>query len=208
MAADDRLIIIKERLPYDELLGLYALCDVIISLHRSEGLGLIPLEAMRFGCPAVATGWSGNMTYMNHSNSALVRFSFRATDAGSMYYSPKSTGLHSFWAEPDVEHAAALLRWLEADRGALAAMSAAAERDAAEYNRRALQADFIDDIAALCARRHLLARRDFAKLQERISLAVAELDWRGKTRLEQFTDRLRWRAQAVAGAFGRRASAR
>ena len=207
-AEDDRLILIKDRLPYDELLGLYALCDVTISLHRSEGLGLIPLEGMRLGRPAVATGWSGNMTYMTHANSALVRFSFRAIDDASMYYSPRSTGIHSFWAEPDLEHAAALLRWLSSDRDALAAMSAAAARDAAEYNHRALQAAFIDEVVALHARRHLVSTRNFDRLFDAISSAIEDLAWRGKTRSEQFAARLRWRTQAVARALGIGESAR
>lgn len=207
-AEDARLVLIKDRLPYDELLGLYAVCDVVISLHRSEGLGLIPLEAMRLGRPAVATGWSGNMTYMSHANSALVRFSFRATDDNSMHYSPQSTGMHSFWAEPDLEHAAALLRWLANDRQALADLSAAAVRDSAEYNRRALRADFIDEVVALHARRHLLPDHDFKVSLARISSAVADLDWRRKTPMGRLAARLRWRAQALFRTFGRLGQAR
>jgi glycosyltransferase involved in cell wall biosynthesis len=47
-------------------------CDSYISLHRSEGFGLTMAEAMYFSKPVIATGYSGNLEFMNEENSFLV----------------------------------------------------------------------------------------------------------------------------------------
>ena len=38
--------------------ALIACADIVLSLHRSEGFGLVPAEAMLLGKPVVATDWS------------------------------------------------------------------------------------------------------------------------------------------------------
>ena len=55
--------------------GLMAAADIVISLHRSEGFGLVPAQAMALGKPVIATAWSGNLDFMNKNNSALVSYS-------------------------------------------------------------------------------------------------------------------------------------
>ena len=85
--------------------ALTAACDCYVSLHRSEGFGLGLAEAMAYGKPTIATGYSGNRAFMDESNSYLV--SYRPapvpTDAG-----PYLEGMT--WADPDVEDAARLMR--------------------------------------------------------------------------------------------------
>src|SRR5206468_4075401 len=44
---------------------LMAACDAYVSLHRAEGAGLTITDAMALGKPVIATGWSGNMDFMN-----------------------------------------------------------------------------------------------------------------------------------------------
>src|SRR5262249_16859176 len=63
-AADPRVRVVDGALTRAEALSLVASCDVYVSLHRAEGLGFGPLEAMALGRPAVATAWSGNLDYM------------------------------------------------------------------------------------------------------------------------------------------------
>ena len=90
--------------------ALLRAADVILSLHRSEGFGLVLAEAMRLGLPAVATGWSGNMQFMSESNSALVGHRLVPVRDRQRIY--REGG--ALWAEPDVAHAAAWLQRLRA----------------------------------------------------------------------------------------------
>jgi glycosyltransferase involved in cell wall biosynthesis len=85
--------------------GLLAACDGVLSLHRSEGFGLIMAEGMYLGKPVVATGWSGNMDFMDAGNSCPVAYELVTLDRTYGYYQAGQQ-----WAEPDVEHAAQLLR--------------------------------------------------------------------------------------------------
>lgn len=79
--------------------------DVYASLHRSEGFGLVLAEAMALEKPVVATGYSANLEFMDESCARLVRCAEITTDRAHGPY-PRGTR----WAEPDVEHAAYLLR--------------------------------------------------------------------------------------------------
>jgi len=88
-----------------EVYDLIAACDCYVSLHRSEGFGLTMAEAMALGKTVIATGYSGNMEFMDVNNSLLAhhRLVELEHDLG-----PYRRG--SRWAEPDLEHAAALMR--------------------------------------------------------------------------------------------------
>lgn len=97
-------------LPRARVNGLVAACEAIVSLHRSEGFGLIPAEAMYLGKPVVATGWSGNMDFMNGTNSCPVGYELVTLDEND---GPYRVGQQ--WAEPDLDHAAHLMRRLIED---------------------------------------------------------------------------------------------
>lgn len=90
--------------------GLLEACDGVVSLHRSEGFGLILAEAMFLGKPVVATGWSGNMDFMNAENSCPIGYELVTLDRT---YGAYSAGQQ--WAEPDRDHAAHLMRRLVED---------------------------------------------------------------------------------------------
>jgi glycosyltransferase involved in cell wall biosynthesis len=93
-----------------------ALCDCYVSLHRSEGLGLTMAEAMGRGKPVIATGYSGNMDFTNEENSYLVNYSL--VPIGPHHEPYPST---QKWADPDLEHAARLLRHVYENRAEAAA---------------------------------------------------------------------------------------
>jgi len=103
-AFGDRVSIIDGTLSNNESWNLVRCCDCFLSLHRSEGFGRGPAEAMFFGKPVIATGWSGNMEYMLPDNSFPVRY--RLIPVGADEY-PFPQG--QVWAEPDVDHATELL---------------------------------------------------------------------------------------------------
>jgi hypothetical protein len=85
--------------------ALIAACDCYVSLHRSEGFALTPAEAMALGKPVIATGYSGNLDYMTSSNAYLVDYEMTPIGPGNAPYSRDGE-----WAQPDVEHAARLMR--------------------------------------------------------------------------------------------------
>lgn len=94
-------------LPRARVNGLIAACDAVLSLHRAEGFGLVLAEAMALGKPVVATGWSGNMDFMNDRNSCPVGYELVTLDRTHLDYHAGQQ-----WAEPDVDHAAHLMRRL------------------------------------------------------------------------------------------------
>ncbi|MEI7631404.1 MAG: hypothetical protein WCJ73_09760 [Actinomycetes bacterium] len=75
-------------------------------MHRSEGFGLVPAEAMMLGRPVIATGWSGNMDYMDRDNAALVGYRLVPAHDDRLVYRSAS------WAEPDLGDAVTHLRFL------------------------------------------------------------------------------------------------
>jgi glycosyltransferase involved in cell wall biosynthesis len=118
-AADAPNIRLETRtLPTADLYALTAACDIVLSLHRSEGFGLVPAEAMLLGKPVIATGWSGNMTFMDADCAALV--GYRLVPAED----PRQVYEGALWAEPDQADAVAHLRRLADDAAARAALGA------------------------------------------------------------------------------------
>jgi len=133
--------LITATLPEARLNGLIAASDIVLSLHRAEGFGLIPATAMLLGRPVVATGWSGNLAFMTEQNSALVGYRLvPAMDDRGVYQIPGAR-----WAEPDIADAAWHLRLLAEESSARAALGAAGQADA----RRLLGAEPL--LAALAA---------------------------------------------------------
>ncbi len=139
-----------------EMRDLTAACDAYVSLHRSEGLGLTIAEAMLLGKPAIATAWSANTDFMDVSNSFPVRYELVALPRD---FGPYRAG--EVWADPSVEHAAAMMRFVFEHRGAAAAIAERGRRDARAYfsgkSLARLVADRLSAIAQRRARR-LLSR--------------------------------------------------
>jgi glycosyltransferase involved in cell wall biosynthesis len=97
-----------ERLKFNALINLV---DAYISLHRSEGFGLIPAEAMSLGKPVIMTRWSGNLDLMTTDNSCGVDYKLIQVEEKT---GPYLTG--QIWAEPDIDHAAFFMKKLRSDR--------------------------------------------------------------------------------------------
>jgi len=104
---------------------------------------------MAFGKPVIATGWSGNTDFMNVSNSFPVSYRLVELDRN---VGPYPAG--DVWAEPSIEHAAELMRFV-VDHSA----EAKARGDEA---RRAIHRDYSEpQIAALMNQRlAVIAERD------------------------------------------------
>lgn len=108
----------------DEKNALLAACDCYVSLHRAEGLGLTLAEAMALGKPAIATGFSGNRHFMTDENSFLVEYRLTSVSGDCGPYPPDAQ-----WAEPDLNHAALLMRAVYLDPGGAARRGECARTD-------------------------------------------------------------------------------
>lgn len=87
--------------------SLVASCDCFVSLHRSEGFGLVIAEAMFLGKSVIATNWSGNTDFMDGGNACCVNYQLK--ELGRDYGPYKS---YQYWAEPDIEDAARYMEYL------------------------------------------------------------------------------------------------
>ena len=101
---------IAESLKKTEINSLIKNVDVYVSLHRAEGFGLVLAEAMQLQTAVIATGWSGNMEFMDENVACLVDYKLIpvATEQGG--FSQKSV-----WADADVGQAAEYMKKLWKD---------------------------------------------------------------------------------------------
>lgn len=132
---DARITFLEADLDDASRWSLLASCDAFVSLHRAEGFGLPIAEAMALGKPVVATGWSGNMDFMNAENALPVGFRLIAVEDPTGRY-PSDTA--SVWADPDIDGAADAMRRLALDANLRQRIGAAAARDAAGLRQPAL----------------------------------------------------------------------
>lgn len=110
-AADSRITIIEANLDRAGLLSLYACCDVFVSLHRCEGLGLSPAEALQLGLDAIATDYGGNTDFCDGPLAHPVPCQLIAVQEGEYFYHHDLV-----WAEADVAVAARLMAEVAARR--------------------------------------------------------------------------------------------
>lgn len=100
--------IIAESMSGRDMLRLYKTGDCLVSLHRGEGFGLVPAIAGLAGKPVIATGATGNMEYMDTSNSYPIKYQWaKVTGMGNFnpWYLPDQN-----WTEPNVNDAADKMR--------------------------------------------------------------------------------------------------
>jgi glycosyltransferase involved in cell wall biosynthesis len=131
-AADEvGAIIIDQLLPRAEVNGLLNACDCYVSLHRSEGLGLPLAEAMLLGKPVIATAYSGNLDFMDASNSLLVGHKLVEIEEDVYLSSVYRKGY--YWAEPSIAEAARAMRWVFENRDAACELGERARITAGDY---------------------------------------------------------------------------
>ena len=105
------IMIIDGFMERDILISLINNSNCYVSLHRSEGFGLGIAEAMYFGKPVIVTGYSGNMDFTNVNNSFLVKYKLIEIEEDHGLYTKGN-----IWAEPDLDHASQLMRYVFENR--------------------------------------------------------------------------------------------
>lgn len=124
---DSRIHWLHQLLSPTDLNALLVSADALVSLHRSEGFGLVLADAMAIELPVIATGYSGNLEFMPPGSAIHVPWQLQpiARTCGDYRH-----GWH--WAEPDLEEAATAMRRLleqPAAAKALARCGASAVRE-------------------------------------------------------------------------------
>lgn len=101
---DERIIHINETYNYDKLMMLMNACDVYISLHRSEGLGLTLMEAILLEKPTLCTNYSGNTDFCKKEWSEVVDYNLieLKSDLYESFYNSKNK---VYWADPSIDDA-------------------------------------------------------------------------------------------------------
>ena len=120
---DPRIHILDRTVSRDEILSLVDCCDSYLSLHRSEGFGRGPAEAMLLGKPVIVTDYSGTRDFCTPETACPVDYSLVPVGAQD-YLFPAG----QVWADADVDHAAAHMTRLVAEPDFARALGAAAKR--------------------------------------------------------------------------------
>jgi glycosyltransferase involved in cell wall biosynthesis len=144
---DPRIHILNRVMSKSEVMSLQAECDCFVSLHRSEGFGRGPAEALWLGKPVICTAYSGNMDFTTSENSLLVDYELIPVQATEYPFHRKQV-----WAQPDELHAARQMLRLVDEAGlarTLGRNGAALMRD--EFSPKAIGKRYADRLRQLGA---------------------------------------------------------
>lgn len=121
---DKRVEVHLNTWPHDEILtNFFGRVDCFVFPTRGEGFGLTPLEAMATGIPAIVTGWSGPLEYMNPEVGWTIDHTFSPAKNFSEVIYKEDCGE---WAEPSKDHLVALMRHTYQNRDEVRAKGVAA----------------------------------------------------------------------------------
>jgi hypothetical protein len=110
VGGDERVVVIDEHVDAADHAAMVDHADCLVSLHRSEGLGLHLAEAMWLGTPVLATGYSGNLDLMDDACAALVDAGLTQVLNGEGAY-PEG----ELWGQPNILQAIDAMRRIESD---------------------------------------------------------------------------------------------
>ena len=149
MAGYENVYILTDSFSKEEFNSLIKCADAHISLHRSEGFGLVMAEAMFLGTPTVSTNWSANSEFMTEDACCMVPVKIIEIEKETP---PYHKGNH--WADPDIAVAAEYIRRLHDDK------------DFYEYKKNAAAKHIRERMAP--ERAAAVLRERFTKLQNNV----------------------------------------
>jgi glycosyltransferase involved in cell wall biosynthesis len=132
---DGNIIYVNSEFTDAQINALYNIATAYVSAHHSEGWGMALSDAMLFQRPVIATGYSGNMEFMNADNAMLVSYMEDYIREEDRFY----LFTHEMkWAYPDIEDLESKIEHVyeHARDGALQRIVARASKDVAEFDGR------------------------------------------------------------------------
>ena len=119
LCRDPRIDLRDVSMPREDVLALIASADAFVSLHRSEGFGRGPAEAMAMGRPVIVTGYSGTADFATPDCAYVVGYRLVPVRPGEY---PGAEG--QTWADANIAQAAQAMRRVHEDPEAVAATGA------------------------------------------------------------------------------------
>ncbi len=110
LCADARIDLVDAEFPRERLLVMIRSADCFVSLHRSEGFGRGPAEAMLLGKPVILTGYSGTSDFADDTCAMPVAYNLIVVKANEY---PGAEGQR--WADPRVDSAAEKMAIIRTD---------------------------------------------------------------------------------------------
>jgi len=120
----ENIEILDESLSEDDRWALLNSVDCFVSLHRSEGFGLVLAEAMALGKPVICTNWSGNTDFTSEETAVLVDYELVPCEDPYGIYTDTS----AHWAEVDLADAVAKMTKIASDSSYREQIGAAAKQ--------------------------------------------------------------------------------
>lgn len=137
----------KDRMSRRDIDRLLNASDAYLSLHRSEGLGLLPIETLYLEKPVVFTDYSGVTDFLDETTAFPVPYRLQRLGRDHRPYPSEAV-----WADPDIAAAVEQMHRVVDDREE-------ARRRSAEGARR------VDALFGLEAAKHRL-REEFSRIRD------------------------------------------
>ena len=109
-ADEPDIYILNEEMTYDDAMALMNCCDCYLSLHRSEGFGYTQAEAMLLEKPVIATDYSGTRDFIDATTGFPVSYRLISVKENEYPFWESQQ-----WADPNLDHAAWLMRTIVSD---------------------------------------------------------------------------------------------
>lgn len=145
-AADPRIVIVTDKMPMGDFLGLIAAADCVVTSHRAEGFGYLPAYGLILGRPVIATDYSGSADFITPQTGFPVAWTPRPVAPGETIHPLPG----AFWADVAPEDLAVAMRAVHDDPAAAAARARAGQAlMAGTYSVAAQAARYRARLAAL-----------------------------------------------------------
>lgn len=77
--------LISENIPFDDLVGIYNMADIMVVPTKGEGFGLTMAEAMSCKLPCITSDFGGQTDFVNNENGWLLKTKLKPATGGVMY---------------------------------------------------------------------------------------------------------------------------